>query len=177
MALPGAVPACGLAPQQLRLRDPAQGQAEAYLEQLHSVAEKDLKRLQRLMEDPQSTTAGQLASEIVADPKWPQFRQTLIGLTDVTRSHFNKLVEVGLPCWVGGGGHSCLAAPLVCQAEACLRRLLAKRLRQAAAHSEHAKVRMSHAHALTACQTSCPVACKAPRRWACCRSWRRAWQC
>ena len=73
-----------------------QGQAEAYLEKLHSMAEKDLKDLQRLMEDPSAATAGAEASRIVSGPDWPHFRQTLIGLTDVTRSHFNKLVEVRL---------------------------------------------------------------------------------
>ncbi|KAK9809736.1 hypothetical protein WJX73_001188 [Symbiochloris irregularis] len=42
-----------------------QGQAEGYLEKLHSMAEKNLG----------------------------EFRETLIGLTDVTRTHFRKLVE------------------------------------------------------------------------------------
>ena len=87
----------------LTIRAPAQipylrlqGQAETYLEKLHSMVEKELKDLQRLMEDPSQHAAGEEATKKINNPEWQQFRQTLIGLTDVTRLHFNKLVEVRL---------------------------------------------------------------------------------
>ena len=47
--------------------------------------------------EPGTSDAGTASlAAFVADPEWPVFRQTLIGLTDVTRSHFGKLVEVCL---------------------------------------------------------------------------------
>ena len=47
--------------------------------------------------EPGASDAGTASlAAFVAAPEWPLFRQTLIGLTDVTRSHFSKLVEV---CW------------------------------------------------------------------------------
>lgn len=57
-----------------------QGQAEGFLEALHSQVEKELRAY---LEDNKDRTT------------WPDFRQNLIGLTDVTRSHFDKLVSVG----------------------------------------------------------------------------------
>ncbi|KAK9832545.1 hypothetical protein WJX81_007928 [Elliptochloris bilobata] len=55
-----------------------QGNAELYLEKLHGMAEKE----------PNAFAEGEapIAS-------WPKFRENLIGLTDVTRSHFEKLVQ------------------------------------------------------------------------------------
>ena len=58
-----------------------QGQAELYLERLHGVTEKELEALAR--ED----------SKVDMDD-WAKFRERLIGLTDVTKSHFEKLVQV-----------------------------------------------------------------------------------
>eukprot|EP00884_Botryococcus_braunii_P023086 jgi/Botrbrau1/9461/Bobra.0252s0082.1 len=55
-----------------------QGQAEYFLEALHSQVEKQLTMYIDGSED---------------SSKWPDFRQNLIGLTDVTRSHFDKLVS------------------------------------------------------------------------------------
>ena len=46
----------------------------------------------------------------VATPEWPGFRQALIGLTDVTRSHFDKLVEVWLRAWSHTSACMCTAA-------------------------------------------------------------------
>ena len=57
----------------------AQGNAELYLEKLHGLAEKE----------PNAFAEGE--APIAA---WPKFRENLIGLTDVTRSHFEKLVQV-----------------------------------------------------------------------------------
>lgn len=56
-----------------------QGQAEYYLEKLHGEVEKQLE----LFLKNQKTGA-----------EWRKFRETLIGLTDVTHSHFAKLVQV-----------------------------------------------------------------------------------
>ena len=58
-----------------------QGQAEFYLERLHSVSEKELDDLTN-------------ADAPVTAEEWIRFREKLIGLTDVTRSHFEKLVQV-----------------------------------------------------------------------------------
>jgi len=55
-----------------------QGQAESYLEKLHKLVEQDMNDL--------------LDGTTAADT-WPHFRETLIGLTDVTQSHFAKLVN------------------------------------------------------------------------------------
>ncbi|DBA71150.1 hypothetical protein WJX79_002426 [Trebouxia sp. C0005] len=55
-----------------------QGQAEYYLEKLHGEVEKQLD----LFLKNQKT-----------GPEWRKFRETLIGLTDVTHSHFAKLVQ------------------------------------------------------------------------------------
>ena len=57
----------------------AQGQAEYFLEKLHGMAEKQV--------------IGFLDGSAPADG-WGRFRENLIGLTDVTRSHFDKLVLV-----------------------------------------------------------------------------------
>lgn len=58
-----------------------QGQAEFYLERLHGVTEKELE--------------GLALEESRASPEeWSKFREKLIGLTDVTKSHFEKLVQV-----------------------------------------------------------------------------------
>ena len=70
----------------LRFRNPnpdslVQGQAEFYLERLHSVSEKELDDLTN-------------ADAPVTAEEWIRFREKLIGLTDVTRSHFEKLVQV-----------------------------------------------------------------------------------
>lgn len=59
-----------------------QGQAEYYLEKLHGEVEKQLEPFlnnKKTSED------------------WKKYRETLIGLTDVTHSHFDKLVQVGQP--------------------------------------------------------------------------------
>lgn len=56
-----------------------QGQAEYYLEKLHGEVEKQLEPFlnnKKTSED------------------WKKYRETLIGLTDVTHSHFDKLVQV-----------------------------------------------------------------------------------
>lgn len=58
-----------------------QGQAEYYLEKLHGVAEREMERL---------ANPEQPASQ----EEWGKFREKLIGLTDVTRSHLEKLVQV-----------------------------------------------------------------------------------
>ena len=55
-----------------------QGQAESYLEKLHKLVEQDMNDL--------------LDGTTAADT-WPRFRETLIGLTDVTQFHFAKLVN------------------------------------------------------------------------------------
>lgn len=59
-----------------------QGQAEYYLEKLHGEVEKQLEPFLN----------NKKTSE-----EWKKYRETLIGLTDVTHSHFEKLVQVGQP--------------------------------------------------------------------------------
>ena len=54
-----------------------QGQAESYLERLHKMVENDLNEF---IEGSTKVDA------------WAKWRENLIGLTDVTRSHFSKLV-------------------------------------------------------------------------------------
>ena len=54
-----------------------QGQAEGYLERLHKMVEADLNKFIDL--------------ETPAE-EWPRFREAIIGMTDVTRIHFGKLV-------------------------------------------------------------------------------------
>lgn len=54
-----------------------QGQAEGYLEHLHKMVETDLNKF--------------IDMETAAE-EWPKFREGLIGMTDVTRIHFAKLV-------------------------------------------------------------------------------------
>ena len=56
-----------------------QGQAESFLEKLHGMAEKQVNAFLDLS---------------VSVDGWGKFRETLIGLTDVTRNHFDKLVQV-----------------------------------------------------------------------------------
>ena len=74
-----------------------QGQAEGYLEKLHGMAEKRLTEVYEALRDDATSTAlhGQQQHHSIR-PEWAKFRETLIGLTDVTRAHFQKLVEVGL---------------------------------------------------------------------------------
>ena len=57
-----------------------QGHAEYILEKLHGKEEKQVLQF--------------LDATLPLDA-WPKFREGLIGLTDVTRSHFDKLVAVG----------------------------------------------------------------------------------
>ena len=54
-----------------------QGQAESYLERLHKMVENDLNEF--------------IDGGTKVDA-WAKWRENLIGLTDVTRSHFDKLV-------------------------------------------------------------------------------------
>jgi hypothetical protein len=56
-----------------------QGQAEYFLEKLHGMAEKQV---------------GAFLDGAEAAEGWAKFRENLIGLTDVTRTHFDKLVSV-----------------------------------------------------------------------------------
>lgn len=56
-----------------------QGQAEYFLEKLHGMAEKQV---------------GAFLDGTESAEGWPKFRENLIGLTDVTRTHFDKLVSV-----------------------------------------------------------------------------------
>ncbi len=56
-----------------------QGQAEFFLEKLHGMTEKQV----------QAFIDGNNAVE-----GWAKFRESIIGLTDVTRTHFEKLVSV-----------------------------------------------------------------------------------
>ena len=56
-----------------------QGQAEFYLEKLHGEVEKQLEPFLKNQKTPE---------------EWKKYRETLIGLTDVTHSHFDKLVQV-----------------------------------------------------------------------------------
>lgn len=74
-----------------------QGQAESYLEHLHGVAEKDLEALAR--EDSK-----------VDMQEWAKFRQRLIGLTEVTKSHFEKLVQVTPDAAIGAGHNSAMGS-------------------------------------------------------------------
>jgi hypothetical protein len=55
------------------------GQAESFLEKLHNMVEKQVVAFLDGSKEPED---------------WGKFRENLIGLTDVTRSHFNKLVSV-----------------------------------------------------------------------------------
>ena len=55
-----------------------QGQAESYLERLHKLVETDLNNF--------------ADGETPVD-EWAKFRENIIGLTDVTRLHFHKLVQ------------------------------------------------------------------------------------
>ncbi|KDD75114.1 hypothetical protein H632_c864p1, partial [Helicosporidium sp. ATCC 50920] len=61
-----------------------QGQAESYLERLHHKVEKDLEAYIHVDDRP----APEVSMEM-----WAQFRETLTGLTVVTRNHFDKLVD------------------------------------------------------------------------------------
>ena len=56
-----------------------QGQAEYFLEKLHGMAEKQV---------------GSFLDGAEQVDGWAKFRENLIGLTDVTRTHFHKLVSV-----------------------------------------------------------------------------------
>ncbi|KAK9833366.1 hypothetical protein WJX84_001950 [Apatococcus fuscideae] len=79
-----------------------QGQAEMYLEMLNGMVEKDLNKFLEeaaAAQDPSnagpsdpSSTASAASSE-TRRAAWDKFRENLIGLTDVTRSHFVKLVQ------------------------------------------------------------------------------------
>ena len=67
-----------------RPRCTLQGQAESYLERLHKMVENDL---------------NEFIDGAVKVDAWAKWRENLIGLTDVTRSHFEKLVmELCAPC-------------------------------------------------------------------------------
>jgi hypothetical protein len=55
-----------------------QGQAEFYLEKLHALVETQLNKF---------------VDGTAAPSNWGKFRESLIGLTDVTRAHFDKLVS------------------------------------------------------------------------------------
>lgn len=68
-----------------------QGQAESYLEKLHGMAEKQLAEVLDTLRPHDATPFD---PPQLNRPEWPKFRETLIGLTDVTRTHFRKLVEV-----------------------------------------------------------------------------------
>ncbi|KAK9905069.1 hypothetical protein WJX75_009180 [Coccomyxa subellipsoidea] len=72
-----AIPADTLKQQQ-EFFEFNQGQAESFLEKLHGMAEKQVIQF----------LDGSMPAE-----GWGKFRETLIGLTDVTRSHFDKLVQ------------------------------------------------------------------------------------
>ena len=65
----------------LKIHRPAppllQGQAESYLERLHKMVENDL---------------NEFIDGAMKVDAWAKWRENLIGLTDVTRSHFEKLV-------------------------------------------------------------------------------------
>ncbi|KAI3433888.1 hypothetical protein D9Q98_003690 [Chlorella vulgaris] len=75
-----------------------QGQAEHYLEKLHGQVEKQLNTFVRPPPSPPEGEAAAAGSE-AAGPSgrdqqgWAKFREQLIGLTDVTRIHFEKLVN------------------------------------------------------------------------------------
>lgn len=71
-----------------------QGQAESYLEKLHGMAERELADLlDRLKPQPGAQPAQQEGAPELTRPEFSKFREILIGLTDVTRTHFRKLVE------------------------------------------------------------------------------------
>ena len=61
-----------------------QGQAESYLEKLHNIIETELNKYK-----PKDQN---FADKTVQD--WTDFRTKIVGLTELTRTHFNKLVEV-----------------------------------------------------------------------------------
>ena len=78
-----------------------QGQAEMYLEKLNGVVEKDLNKYlgdaKEALEPSRPGPSDAASSEAISEARlreWAKFRETLIGLTDVTRSHFLKLVQV-----------------------------------------------------------------------------------
>ena len=76
-----------------------QGQAESYLERLHKMVENDLN------EFIEGTTKVDA---------WAKWRENLIGLTDVTRSHFSKLVmelEKGLDAMLADYQNGAPASP------------------------------------------------------------------
>lgn len=56
-----------------------QGQSEHYLEMLHGIAERELQ---------------EKVDQVVGEEEWGKFREKLIGLTEVTKQHFEKLVQV-----------------------------------------------------------------------------------
>lgn len=60
-----------------------QGQAEFYLEKLNGEVEKQLDAFMKSNRDSMKDGA-----------EWRKYREMLIGLTDVTQSHFHKLVQV-----------------------------------------------------------------------------------
>ncbi|EFN58957.1 hypothetical protein CHLNCDRAFT_137543 [Chlorella variabilis] len=84
-----------------------QGQAEHYLEKLHHKVEKDLAKFLRHSKTAAEEEAGGSgaaagdgagssaagAGSSKEHATWNAFREQLIGLTDVTRSHFEKLVN------------------------------------------------------------------------------------
>lgn len=74
----GGVDIVPLTTEQQAFFEFQQGQAESYLEKLHRMVETDMSDL---------LDGTRSASD------WPAFRETLIGLTDVTQSHFAKLVN------------------------------------------------------------------------------------
>ncbi|BDA49808.1 probable E3 ubiquitin-protein ligase ARI7 [Coccomyxa sp. Obi] len=74
----GAAVAAETLKQQQEFFEFNQGQAEYFLEKLHGMAEKD---------------ANQFLDHSAPPEGWGKFRETLIGLTDVTRNHFDKLVQ------------------------------------------------------------------------------------
>lgn len=65
-----------------------QGQAEYFLEKLHGMAEKQV---------------GAFLDGSESAEGWPKFRENLIGLTDVTRTHFDKLVTVRISPFPASG--------------------------------------------------------------------------
>lgn len=80
-----------------------QGQAEMFLEKLNGVVEKDLANLlEEFRRDapalsemaPNGAINADLASSPERQAVWSKFREQLIGLTEVTRTHFVKLVQV-----------------------------------------------------------------------------------
>lgn len=79
-----------------------QGQAEMFLEKLNGVVEKDLASLleefRRESEPSAIAPDGSFSIDLASSPErqavWSKFREQLIGLTEVTRTHFVKLVQV-----------------------------------------------------------------------------------